>query len=55
MAWDNEVEYHAGSGNGDGIDKPVIPDQPGIPIVMQIPIATQTQIATRLRQRCGLR
>ncbi|HEA6065506.1 TPA: MSCRAMM family adhesin clumping factor ClfA, partial [Staphylococcus aureus] len=31
MSWDNEVAFNNGSGSGDGIDKPVVPEQPDEP------------------------
>ena len=31
MSWDNLVAFNNGSGSGDGIDKPVVPEQPDEP------------------------
>ena len=48
MSWDNEVAFNNGSGSGDGIDKPVVPEQPDEPSesepIQRIQILTQVQI-----------
>ena len=55
MSWDNEVAFNNGSGSGDGIDKPVVPEQPDEPgeiePIQRIQILTQVQIVVQILAR----
>ena len=61
MSWDNEVAFNNGSGSGDGIDKPVVPEQPDEPgenePIPEDSILTQVRMVVRILAailiRCG--
>ena len=48
MSWDNEVAFNNGSGSGDGIDKPVVPEQPDEPGEIE-PIPEDSDSGPRFR------